>query len=134
MVIQSHPDVGARCIDVPHGQIVRGMHLQMWNCNNGAAQTFSYDDTNQQLTIGNLCVESWGRGDPQDAVGLGSCNGGANQHWKMVASKDYYQIIGINNRCLELRYGVKDNGAPLDMMDCDANRAQRLWALIEAPP
>ena len=50
-----------------------------------------------------------------------------------MASKDYYQIIGINNRCLELRYGVKENGAPLDIMDCDANRAQRLWALVEAP-
>ena len=96
-------------------QFVPGMRLQMWDCNNSAAQTFSYDDTNQQLTIGNLCVESWGRGDPQDAVGLGSCNGGANQHWRMVASKDYYQIIGINNRCLELRYGLKDNGAALDI-------------------
>jgi hypothetical protein len=55
----------------------------------------------------------------------------------MVESKDYYQIIGINNECLEVRYGnkygVKDNGVPLDIMDCDANRAQRLWALIEAP-
>jgi hypothetical protein len=133
MVIQSHKDVGARCIDVPNGQFVPGMRLQMWACNNGVAQIFFYDETSQQLTIGNLCVESWGRGDPQDAVGLGSCSGQPNQRWRMVESKDYYQIIGINNRCLELRYAVKDNGAPLDMMDCDANRAQRLWSLIEAP-
>jgi len=80
-----------------------------------------------------MCVESWGRGDPQDAVGLGRCTGKANQRWRMVASGDYYQVIGINTKCLELRYGVKENGAPLDIMDCDANRAQRLWALVEAP-
>jgi hypothetical protein len=106
----------------------------MWACNNGVAQIFFYDETSQQLTIGNLCVESWGRGDPQDAVGLGSCNGQTNQRWKMVASKDYYQIIGINNRCLELRYAVNDNGAPLDIQDCDVGKPWRMWALIEAPP
>lgn len=134
MVIQSPPDVGGKCLDVPNYQFVPEMRLQMWNCNNSVAQTFSYDDINQRLTIGNLCVELWGAGDPQDAVGLGACNGGANQHWRMAASKDYYQIIGINNRCLTLRNAVKDNGAALDIMDCDAGIPQRLWALLEAPP
>jgi hypothetical protein len=86
MVIQSPPDVGGRCIDVPNSQFVRGMRVQLWDCNKTIAQTFSYDDTNQQLMIGDLCVESWGRGDPQDGVGLGSCSGQANQHWKMTAS------------------------------------------------
>jgi len=51
--------------------------------------------------------KSGGLGDPQDAVGLGACNGGANQHWRMVVSKDYYQIIGINNRSLELRHAAR---------------------------
>jgi hypothetical protein len=135
MIIQSHPDVGARCIDVPNAQFVRGMRVQMWDYNNTVAQIFSYDESKQQLTIGNLCVESWGGGDPQDGIGLEPCNGRANQRWNMVASNDYYQIIGINNRCLEVRYGnkygVKDNGVPLDIMDCDASRAQRIWALLE---
>ena len=133
MVIQIHPDVGGKCIDVPYSQFVIGMRLQLWDCNNSPAQIFSYDETSQQLMIGSLCMESWGRGDPQDAVGLGACNGSANQHWRMVANGDYYQIIGINNRCLELRYGLKTNGAALDVMDCDAGRPQRLWSLVEAP-
>jgi hypothetical protein len=134
MVIQSHPDVGARCIDVPNAQLVPGMRIQMWDCNNTVAQTFSYDDTNLQLTIGNLCMESWGRGDPQDTVGLGSCNGQANQHWKIVASGNYYQIVGVNGLCLDIRYGVKENGTPLDIYTCAAAPVvQRLWALVEAP-
>jgi hypothetical protein len=134
MVIQSPPEVGGKCLDVPNYQFVPGMRLQMWNCNNSVAQTFSYDDTNQQLTIGNLCVESWMRGDPGDAVGLGSCNGGANQHWRMVASKDYYQIIGNNGQCLGIRAILKDNGASLDVTpNCNAG-PHRLWALLEAPP
>ena len=52
---------------------------------------------------------------------------------KMVAVKDYYQVVGVNNRCLELRYQIKDDGAPLDIQDCDAGRPYRLWALVEAP-
>jgi hypothetical protein len=134
MVIQSHPDVGGKCLDVPNGKFLPGMRVQMWDCINTVGQIFSYDDTSQQLMIGNLCVESWGGGYLQDAVGIGACNGGVNQHWRMVASKDYYQIIGINNSCLTLRNAVRDNGAALDIMDCDAGRPQRLWALLEAPP
>ena len=133
MVIQSHTDMGAKCIDIPYSQFVVGMRLQMWECNSTSAQTFTYDAQAQTLKIGSMCVESWGRGDPQDAVGLGACNGSANQHWRMVANGDYYQIIGINNRCLELRYGLNHSGAALDIQDCDAGKPWRLWALFEAP-
>ena len=31
--IESHPDVGGKCIDVPHAQISPGMRIQMWDCN-----------------------------------------------------------------------------------------------------
>jgi hypothetical protein len=133
MVIQSHADMGAKCLDVPRGQYVSGMRLQMWKCLNLPQQVFVYDDRTQELKVGGLCVTSWGRGDTQDAVGIGTCEGSATQHWKMVAVKDYYQVVGVNNRCLELRYQIKDDGAPLDIQDCDAGRPYRLWALVEAP-
>jgi hypothetical protein len=132
MVIQIHPDLEKRCIDVPYSQFVVGMRLQMWDCNNGNAQTFVYDEQEQSLKIGGLCVESWGRGDPQDAVGLGVCNGNARQHWRMAAFKEYYQIVGVNNLCLELRSHVKANSAALDIYNCDVI-PQRLWTLVEAP-
>jgi hypothetical protein len=133
MTIQSHADMGAKCLDVPRAQFSAGMRLQTWECRNTPAQIFVYDDQTQELKIGGLCVTSWGRGEQQDAVGVDTCAGGTNQHWKMVESKDYYQITGVNNRCLELRYQIKDNGAPLDIQDCDAGRPWRLWALVEAP-
>jgi hypothetical protein len=78
---------------------------QMWNCNDTPAQIFVYDDQSQTLTIGAICVESWGRGDSQDAVGLGPSNGGAKQHWRAAASSIYYQIIGVNGPCLDVGMG-----------------------------
>jgi hypothetical protein len=164
LTIQSHPNVGAKCIDVPYAHFARGIRLQMWNCgkvvvwgepntevtlgvvrksgrseirvrlgetavNGPAAQAFSYDEKSQQLTIGNLCVESWGRGDPQDAVGLGACNNADSQRWKLAQNGQYYQIVGIKGLCLEPRNGASDNGAPLDLAECAAARAQQLWTL-----
>jgi len=136
MVIQTHADMGGKCVDVPFARFFAGMRLHTWDCNNinnGIAQVFAYDDQTQELKIGGLCMTSWGRGYPQDAVGIDTCHGGANQHWRMQAAGDYYQIIGINNQCLELRNEIKDSAAPLDLQDCDAKRAWRLWALVEAP-
>jgi hypothetical protein len=134
VVIRSHPELGGKCLDVPNSQFLRGIRVQMWDCNDNGGQVFSYDQTNQELTIGGLCVESWGRGDSPDAVGLGACNGNVNQRWRMVADGGYYQIIGVKRLCLELRAAAREAGAPLDIQDCDAGKPWRLWTVVDANP
>ncbi len=164
MTIQSHPDVGARCIDVPYAQFFRDMGLQMWACNSvlvwgqpntevtlgivrktgrseirvrlgetatqgSVAQVFSYDEKIQEMKIGNLCVKSWGQGDPQDPVVLGECTGAPNQRWRLVPSGAYHQIVGVKDLCLEPRSAAKENGTPLDIAECAPNRPQQLWTL-----
>jgi Ricin-type beta-trefoil lectin domain/PDZ domain len=164
MTIQSHPDVGSRCIDVPSAQFSRGMGLQMWTCNTtlvwgkpntevvlGIARTtgrseirvrlgetttqgpvgqvFTYDEKTQEMKIGNLCMRSWGRGDPQDPVVLGACTGAPDQRWRLVPSGEYHQIIGVKDLCLETRNAANENGAPLAIAECGANRPQQLWTL-----
>ncbi len=132
--IRSHPDAGGKCVDVPYGKFLTGMRVHMWTCNGGVTQTFSYDNATRQLQIGGLCVESWGRGDAQDSVGLAACNGNPNQEWRMEASGNYHQIIGTNGLCLEVRYGVREDDAPLDIITCDATRPQRLWIVTITRP
>jgi Ricin-type beta-trefoil lectin domain len=132
MVIQSHPAVGEKCLDIAGAQFIDGMRLQTFDCNNQNDETFAYDQAVQHLVIGHLCVEAWGRGDAGDAVGLGVCNNdAANQRWRMVASGDYYQVVGINSRCLDVRLEAKDSGAALDIANCQPGNAGQLWALIE---
>lgn len=133
MVIQSHPNAGQNCLDVPGAQFIAGMRLQTFGCNNQSDQIFEYDEGMQRLVIGHLCVEAFGRGEAADGIGLGACNGAPNQHWRMGAIADYYQIVGVNNRCLEIRSGAIGNGAPLDIGDCHPGNAGQLWALIQAP-
>ena len=135
MVVQSHPNLGGKCIDVFNHQLLPGMRLQMSDCNNGPAQIFAYDDMIQQFTVGNLCVESGGQSHPQDPVGLNSCDNGIKQRWRVMAAGGYYQIIGVDGGlCLDIRSGDKDNGATLQVAPCSTIAPQQLWALLEAPP
>ena len=133
MVIQSHPNAGQKCLDIQDAQFIAGIRLQTFDCNNQSDQTFEYDQGMQRLVIGHLCVEAFGGGDAGDGVGLGACNGAPNQHWRVGAIGDYYQIVGVNNLCLEIRSGAIDNGAPLDIQNCQPGSAGQLWALIQAP-
>jgi hypothetical protein len=133
MVIQSHPNAGQKCLDIPGAQFIAGMRLQTFDCNNQSDQIFEYDQGMQRLVIGHLCVESLGRGDAADGIGLGVCNGAPNQHWRMGAIGEYYQIVGVNDRCLEIRSGAVGNGAPLAIQNCQPGSASQLWALIQAP-
>jgi hypothetical protein len=134
MVIQSHPDAGGRCVDIPFGEFARGMRVHLWDCNYSGSQSFTYDEESDWLSIGRVCVEVWGRGDANDAVDLWTCNGRPNQHWKMVQRGDYYQITTVNGQCLDVRYeGNAQNGNPLQVLPCQGG-VNQLWSLIEAQP
>jgi hypothetical protein len=130
MMVQSVPEAGAKCLDAH--DLVPGTGMRMLGCNNTVVQIFSYDETSQELKIGGLCIESRGRGDPQDAVGLGNCNGGANQHWRMVGSGGNYRIVGSNDLCVAIKGADTADGAPLNIENCQ-DRANQRWLLVEAP-
>jgi hypothetical protein len=130
MMVQSVPEAGAKCLDAH--DLVPGTGMRIWGCNNTVAQILSYDETSQELKIGGLCIESRGRGDPQDAVGLGNCNGGANQHWRMVETSGNYRIVGGNDLCIAIKGADTADGAPLNIENCQ-DRANQRWLLVEAP-
>src|SRR5260370_33780571 len=43
ITLQSAPDGGGKCIDVPRSEFKAGIRLQMWDCNETAAQAFSLE-------------------------------------------------------------------------------------------
>ena len=47
MTIQSHPDLGGKCIDVPNAQFSQGMRLQMWAC-----ASIVWGQPNTEVTLG----------------------------------------------------------------------------------
>jgi hypothetical protein len=106
------------------------MPVFLWDCNAAQAQTLSYDDQTQELKFGANCVEVLGQGNARDAIGVGACNGGDNQHWNMIANKAYYQIVGASGLCLDISNGTA-NGKPLDLSTCTPNSVVQLWTRLQ---
>jgi alpha-galactosidase len=98
----------------------------MKECDSSAAQIFTYDPANARLTIGGLCVDDNG-GKPGDLVKLWSCDGGANQAWKAEQKGNLTKLVGQNGLCLDIRYGSKEVGAPLQSWNCGEAEPNQLW-------
>src|ERR1022692_5148947 len=72
----------AKCVDDNGNSSTPGTKVQMWDCNGGAAQswTFPGDGT---IRINGGCIDITGAGTANGTlVELWTCNGGANQQWQ----------------------------------------------------
>ena len=126
--LQISPQGGGRCIDALNREVVQGQQLQMMDCNNSPAQTFTYDQANNRLSIGGLCVDAEG-GQSGDVVKLRPCDGGAKQAWKAEQKGSFTKLLGVNGNCLDIRYGSKENGALLQGWTCGEAEPNQLWSL-----
>jgi hypothetical protein len=126
--LQISPQGGGRCAQPADRQAVEGKTLQMQDCNNSPAQTFTYDQANMRLMAGGLCVDA-GDGQGGTLVKLASCTGRANQAWKIERKSEFAKLVGINGLCLDIRYGSRDAGAPLQVWDCGDAEPNQLWRL-----
>ena len=125
-LLQISPQGGGHCIEVPNGDAVPDSGLQMAECNSGAAQMFIYDPAAMQLTIAGLCVDANG-GKPGDLVKLSACAAGANQSWKSEPKGNFTKLVGGSGLCLDIRYGSKEIGAPVQSWNCGDSEPNQLW-------
>jgi hypothetical protein len=126
--LQVAPEWGSRCITVPNGAYVPDQGLQMTECINSAAQTFTYDQGRMRLTIGGLCVDANG-GEPGAVVKLRPCDGSANQTWKLAPKGAFANVVGTSGLCLDIRFGSKEAGAALQSWTCEGQPNQ-LWRFL----
>jgi hypothetical protein len=122
--LQVSPQGGGRCIEAPNRE--PDQQLQMMDCDSSSAQIFTYDPASARLSIGNLCVDA-DSGRPGDLVKLSSCNGAASQAWKAEQKGDFTKLVGMNGLCLDIRYGSKESGAPLQSWNCGEAEPNQLW-------
>jgi Ricin-type beta-trefoil lectin domain len=125
-MVQISPQGGGHCVEVPGGDAVADRGLQMAECNSGAAQMFIYDPATMQLTIGGLCVDANG-GKPGDLVKLARCAAGGGQSWKSEPKGNFTKLVGGSGLCLDIRYGSKELGAPVQSWNCGDAEPNQLW-------
>jgi len=115
-----------RCVDVS-GSATNGTQAQLWDCNGGTNQRWTYT-ANRQLTLnGNRCLDANGQGTSSGtAVIVWDCNGQANQQWNVTANG---AIIGAQSGlCLDASGAGTANGTRLQLWSCHGGTNQQ-WSL-----
>jgi hypothetical protein len=126
--LQISPPGGGHCIEVPNRDFVQDQGLQMADCDGSAAQNFNYDPASMHLSIGGLCVDANG-GQPGALVKLSACDKGPNQAWQSRQIGNFTKLVGQNGLCLDIRYGSKETGAPVQSWTCGEREPNQLWSL-----
>jgi hypothetical protein len=122
------PEGGGNCISLVSREAVQGEGLQMQDCENAPGQIFTRDQAKDRIMIGGLCVDANG-GGPGDLVKLATCDSAVGQAWKLERKGDFVKFIGVKGLCLDIRYGSKDRGAPLQSWTCEDTAPNQLWGL-----
>lgn len=129
----SSPAVGAiasgmagKCLDDYYNSSQLGTHVDLYECNLSAAQTWTVSSDNT-VKINGLCLDVAGQSVANGAeVILYTCNGGDNQKWSQTADGS---LLGKQSgKCLDDPNWSTNDNTDLDMWTCTSGANQK-WRL-----
>lgn len=118
--------IGAKCVDVAGANPANGTQVQLWDCNNTAAQQWTIGTDGTIRALGKcLDVASGGTADGT-RVQLWDCNGSGAQRWTVSAARDI--VNPQANKCLDATNQSSANATPLQIWTCGGNANQKWTA------
>jgi hypothetical protein len=113
-----------RCLDVPGQSETNGTQLDIWDCNGGANQAWTYTSGKQLQVYGSKCLDASGQGTGDGTVvDAYTCNGGANQQWNVNSDGT---ITGVQSgKCLDVVGQGTANGTKVDLYTCNGGSNQK---------
>jgi Ricin-type beta-trefoil lectin domain/Putative Ig domain len=109
-------NLGGKCLDDTGNSSANGNKVQMWTCNGGAAQKWTYAEDGT-LRIHGKCLDVI---DNDTSSGTGvqiwSCTGAGNQQW--VPGSNAQLVNPVSGRCLTDPGGSTANGTKLQINNC----------------
>ena len=118
--------IGGKCVDVAGGSSANGTPVQLFDCNDTAAQRWSVTTEGTVEALGKCLDVAGGATANGTAVQLYECNGTGAQQW--VAGADGTLRNPQSGRCLDAAGGGSANGTRLIIFDCHGGANQR-WEL-----
>jgi hypothetical protein len=116
-----------RCVDVPNASTTNGTQAQLWDCNGGANQRWTYTSGKQLQVYGNKCLDVSGRGTANGTpVIIWDCNGQTNQQWNVNADGTVTSVQ--SGLCLDASAFGTANGTKVQVWQC-LNGANQKWSL-----
>ncbi|MCC9306019.1 ricin-type beta-trefoil lectin domain protein [Kitasatospora sp. RB6PN24] len=117
--------LAGKCLDDNADTAAGGTIAQIWDCDGGAAQAWTYG--NGTVMINDKCLNVTGGATADGtSVELESCNGSSSQQW--IPQADGSLKGGQSGRCLDDPAFRTANGTELEVWDCNGGANQR-WTL-----
>jgi hypothetical protein len=132
-----HLDWAGKCMDDTGNSGNNGTKIQIWACNGGTAQNWTYyPDTDPgdagEMVIHGKCLDIVNRGTANGSkLQLWSCTGATNQQWYIVgAAGELYNPV--SGKCIDDPYNSTTNGKQLDIWSCN-DEPWQAWTLPASP-
>jgi hypothetical protein len=116
-----------RCVDINNSTTANGTQAQLWDCNGGANQRWTYTASKQLMVYGNKCLDASGQGTSNGTpTVIWDCNGGSNQQWNINANGT---ITGVQSGlCLDASGMGTANGTKIQLWSCTGGSNQQ-WSM-----
>jgi hypothetical protein len=116
-----------RCLDVPNASTTNGTQLQLFDCQGGSGQRWTYTASRQLTVFGNKCLDANGQGTTNGtAVIIWDCNGQTNQQWNLNSNGS---ISGVQSGlCVDANGAATGNGTKIILWSCNGQTNQQ-WNL-----
>jgi len=115
-----------RCLDINNNSTVNGTQAQLWDCNGGANQRWTYTSSKQLMVYGNKCLGTNGGTSNGTTAAIWDCNGQTSQQWNLNATGT---ITGVESGlCLDANGAGTANGTKIITWSCNSGANQQ-WSL-----
>ncbi|WP_405885398.1 ricin-type beta-trefoil lectin domain protein [Streptomyces sp. NBC_01136] len=116
----------SRCTDVYNNTITNGTQAEIWDCNDGQNQAWTYTSRKEFVVYGNKCLDACNLGTINGTkVLIWDCNGQNNQKWNINSDGT---ITNVNaGLCLDACNAATRNGTSLVPWTCNGGTNQQ-WS------
>ena len=123
----SSPVVGAqsnRCVDINASSTADGTQAQLWDCNGGINQTWTYNASSQLVVYGNKCLQALGGGTSNGTpVVIGGCAAQDFQQWSVNPDRTITNLR--SGLCLDAEGARTPNGTKIILWPCGTGDNQK---------
>ncbi|MFF4802968.1 RICIN domain-containing protein [Streptomyces sp. NPDC001351] len=116
-----------RCLDIYNNTITNGTQGELWDCNGGQNQAWTYTSRKELVVYGNKCLDAYNQGTANGTkVVIWDCNGQNNQKWNVNSDGT---ITNVNaGLCLDAYNNGTANGTSTVLWSCGTGDNQK-WTL-----
>jgi hypothetical protein len=118
-------DNTAKCVDDNGGSAANGTKVDIWDCNNTAAQSWTVQ-TDGTVRANGACLDITNAGTADGTLlEMWTCNGGSNQQWTAVNGT---LVNPVSGKCLDDPGFTTTNGTQLEIWTCNGGSNQQ-WSV-----